>query len=126
MGWTLWIILGAISAGLSVAFGAFGAHALKVRLAPEALVTFEIGVRYQMYHAIGLIALGLVAIKIDNVAIKVSGVTMFAGMLIFSGSLYGVSLLDQRWLGMIAPIGGLLLIIGWFALAWAALAPSLP
>ncbi len=125
MGWTLWIVLGAISAGLSVVLGAFGAHALKARIAPESLVTFEIGVRYQMYHAIGLILLGLVAIKIDNVAIKIAGVTLFAGMLIFSGSLYGVSLLDQRWLGMIAPIGGLLLIIGWFALAWAALSPSL-
>ena len=78
-----------------------------------------------MYHALGLILLGLVAIKIDNLAIKIAGVTLFAGMLIFSGSLYGVSLLDQRWLGMIAPIGGLLLIIGWFALAWAALSPSL-
>jgi len=125
MGWTLWIILGSISAGLSVVLGAFGAHALKVRLPPESLATFEIGVRYQMYHAIGLIALGLIAIKIDNTAIKIAGTALFAGMLIFSGSLYGVSLFDQRWLGMVAPIGGLLLIIGWFTLAWAALAPSL-
>lgn len=125
MSWTIWIILGAISAGLSVLFGAFGAHALKSRLTAESMATFEIGVRYQMYHAIGLIALGLIAIKIDNVAIKVSGCSLFSGMLIFSGSLYGVSLLELRWMGMTAPVGGLLLMIGWFALAWAALAPSL-
>lgn len=125
MSWTIWIILGAISAGLSVVFGAFGSHALKGRLSPESLATFEIGVRYQMYHALALVALGLVAIKIDNMAIKVSGCSLFAGMLIFSGSLYGVSLLEMRWMGMTAPVGGLLLIIGWFALAWAALAPSL-
>ena len=125
MGWTIWIVLGAISGGLSVVLGAFGAHALKAKLPPEALNVFEIGVRYQMYHALALIAVGLIAIKIDHAALTVSGTTLFAGMLIFSGSLYGVALLEMRWLGMVAPVGGLLMIIGWFALAWAALAPSL-
>lgn len=125
MGWTIWVVLGAVSGGLSVVLGAFGAHALKARLSPEALNTFEIGVRYQMYHALALIAVGLIAIKIDHAALKVSGGSLFAGMLIFSGSLYGVALLEMRWLGMVAPVGGLLLIIGWFAMAWAALAPSL-
>jgi uncharacterized membrane protein YgdD (TMEM256/DUF423 family) len=125
MSWTVWIILGAISGGLSVVFGAFGAHALKGRLSAEALATFETGVRYQMYHALALIAIGLIAVKLDNTALKIAGSSVFAGMLIFSCSLYGVSLLEIRWLGMVAPIGGALLIIGWFALAWAALAPSL-
>lgn len=125
MGWTIWIVLGAFTGGLSVVLGAFGAHALKAKLSPDALAVFETGVRYQMYHALALIAVGLIAIKIDHAALKVSGGSLFTGMLLFSGSLYGVALLEMRWLGMIAPIGGLLLIIGWFAMAWAALSPSL-
>lgn len=125
MGWTIWVAMGAFYGGLSVVLGAFGAHALKAKLTPEALAIFETGARYQMYHALALIGVGLVATRIDSTALKVSGSALFAGTLIFSGSLYALSLLDIRWMGMVAPIGGLLMIIGWFALAWAVITPAL-
>jgi uncharacterized membrane protein YgdD (TMEM256/DUF423 family) len=122
--WTTWIAVGSVMAGLGVAFGAFGAHALRTRLDAEDLAIFEIGVRYQMYHALAIIACGLVALRIDNAAVKAAAICFIAGVVIFSGSLYGLTLSGQRWLGMVTPIGGFALLAGWASLAFAVLKPT--
>ena len=123
MAWTLWIALGSILGGLSVAAGAFGAHALRSRLSPEYLAVFETGARYQMYHALTLIAVGLIAVKIDNTALRVAGIAFVIGTVLFSGSLYILSLTGARAWGMVTPIGGVAFLVGWIALAVAALRP---
>lgn len=122
--WTIWTGIGCLMAGLGVAFGAFGAHALRAKLDAEDMAIFEIGVRYQMYHALALIACGLVAVRIDSPAVKAAAILFIAGTVIFSGSLYVLTLSGQRWLGMITPIGGAALIAGWAALAFAVLKPT--
>ncbi len=114
----LWIGLGAIFSGLGVGIGAFGAHALKERLDEHYLAVFETGVRYQMYHALGLFAVAFVASKINHGAVTASGWLLTAGIVIFSGSLYALSLSQVKILGAITPIGGLCFIAGWLALAW--------
>ena len=106
-------------AALGVGAGAFGAHALKGRLSPEDLAIFEIAVRYQMYHALALIALGLIATRIETTSIKVAGWAFVAGVVLFSGSLYGLVFTANRSLGMVTPLGGIALIVGWLALAVA-------
>jgi uncharacterized membrane protein YgdD (TMEM256/DUF423 family) len=111
--------LGALSAFLGVALGAFGAHALKARLTPELLVTFEVGVRYQMYHAFALLAVGWAQTRWPGAVLNASGWLFVAGTVIFSGSLYALSLTGMRWLGAVAPIGGIALLAGWLCLAWA-------
>ena len=107
--------LGAILAGLSVMAGAFGAHTLKSRIEPDVLAIFETAARYQIYHALGLILIAL--IREPSTLIGVAGWLFFAVILIFSGSLYILSLSGIRWLGAITPIGGLAFIIGWLCLA---------
>ena len=119
MSWTIWVCAGAIFAAFGVGAGAFGAHALKARLTPEYLAVFEVGVKYQMYHALALIALGLVATRIESTAIKVSGFAFIGGTLLFSGSLYALVLSGEKSLGMVTPVGGVALIVGWLALAIA-------
>lgn len=116
----LFLFLGSINAMLAVVFGAFGAHALKARLDENMLKVFHTGVEYHFYHALGLLLVGIIAlnIPITNI-IKSSGWMMFAGIIIFSGSLYLLSILNLRWLGMITPIGGLLFILSWLCLAIA-------
>ena len=121
MEWTIWVAIGAISAALSVACGAFGAHALRAHLTPENLAVFETAARYQMYHALALIAVGLLSVKVDSVAVRVAGIAFTSGSVLFSGSLYALVLSNIRALGMITPIGGLGFIVGWCALAVAAL-----
>ena len=121
MEWTIWVAIGAISAALSVACGAFGAHALRSHLTPENLAVFETAARYQMYHALALIAVGLLSVKVDSVAVRVAGIAFTSGSVLFSGSLYALVLSNIRALGMITPIGGLGFIVGWCALAVAAL-----
>ena len=116
--YTTWIITGSIFAGLAVLFGAFGAHGLKSRVSPEDLVIFETGVRYQMYHALALIVLGLIAM---NPAVNISSlpfVLFVLGIVIFSGTLYLIPLTGFRWLGAITPIGGTALIAGWMSLIY--------
>lgn len=105
-----WTVIGAVFGLTAVAAGAFGAHGLKSALSAERLVTFEVAVRYQMYHAIALVLAGI--LKADRAAW-----CFCSGILVFSGSLYLLVLLEQRWLGAITPIGGLLLIGGWLLLA---------
>jgi uncharacterized membrane protein YgdD (TMEM256/DUF423 family) len=115
----LWIALGAANAFLSVAAGAFGAHGLKARLAPDLLTIFETGARYHMYHALGLIAIGLVAQAKPSPLLSGAGWAMLAGILLFSGSLYALALTGVRALGAITPIGGLGFLAGWALLAVA-------
>jgi uncharacterized membrane protein YgdD (TMEM256/DUF423 family) len=108
---------GAISALLAVAGGAFGAHALRARLTPDLLAVFETGVRYHMYHALALLAVAWAASRWPVGAVRGAGWLFIAGTVVFSGSLYLLSLSGQRWLGAITPLGGLLLLAGWLALA---------
>ena len=113
--------LGALSALLAVAAGAFGAHALRSRMAPDTLGVFEVGARYHMYHALGLLAAAWAVTRWPGGATTIAGWLFVAGTVIFSGSLYALSLTGQRWLGAVTPLGGLAFILGWAALAWAAL-----
>lgn len=112
--------LGAVSAGLAVALGAFAAHGLRARLSPEALQTFETGARYHMYHALALLAVAWVATRWPGPAVTAAGWLFIAGTLLFSGSLYLLAVTGVRALGAITPIGGFAFILGWLALAWAA------
>jgi uncharacterized membrane protein YgdD (TMEM256/DUF423 family) len=116
----LFFALGAVLAGLSVAFGAFGAHGLKNSLSPEDLDIFETGARYQMYHALAMLAVAWAYARWEAPLIQVAGWLFVAGIVIFSGSLYALVLTGQRWLGAVTPIGGLALLAGWVLLAWAA------
>lgn len=113
--------LGSVLAGLAVLFGAFGAHALRARLTPADLATFEIGVRYQMYHALALLAVAWAMSRWEGTGLVVAGWLFVGGITVFSGSLYVLVLTGQRWLGAITPIGGVALIVGWGVLAWTAL-----
>lgn len=105
--------LGALWAALGVALGAFGAHALTEWVTPERLATFETGVRYQLFHALGLVALGTLPDRAQRAT-----PLLFAGSFVFSGSLYALVLLDAPFMGAVAPLGGALQIAGWGYLAW--------
>lgn len=109
----IFLRVGALFAALGVIAGAFGAHLLESVLTPERLETFEIAVRYQMYHALALVGLGLFR---EPMRFRKSGYLFIAGMIVFSGSLYLLVLTDTSWLGAITPIGGVALIGGWAAL----------
>jgi uncharacterized membrane protein YgdD (TMEM256/DUF423 family) len=108
--------VGAIFMALAVAFGAFGAHAVKGILTPERFDVYRTAVQYHFYHAIGLLIIGVVAFNITNQWIAWSAYSLIAGILIFSGSLYLLTLLDIGWLGAITPIGGVAFILGWIFL----------
>ena len=112
--------LGALSAFLAVAAGAFGAHALRARLAPDLLAVFETAARYQMYHALGLVAVAWAAARWPGGLIAWAGWLFVAGTVIFSGSLYALALTGVRWLGAITPLGGVAFLAGWLCLALAA------
>ena len=117
----LFILLGSCSGMLAVAFGAFGAHALKGRLDDNALGVFETAVQYHFYHTFALLAVGIIALsQPQSVMLKSSGWLFLIGLLIFSGSLYLISLTGMRWLGAVTPLGGLAFIGGWACLAAAA------
>jgi uncharacterized membrane protein YgdD (TMEM256/DUF423 family) len=117
----LFITLAAFSGMLAVAFGAFGAHALKNRLDDYALGVFQTAVQYHFYHSFALLAVGLLALnQPQTMLLKSSGSLFLLGMLIFSGSLYTLSLTGIKWLGAITPLGGLAFIAGWACLAVAS------
>ncbi len=122
--WTTWIAMGALLGMTGVAAGAFGAHALKTRVEPDMLAIFETAARYQMYHAVALVGLGLFASRIDQSMLQVSGYSFLAGTLVFSGTLYALVLTGNRSLGAITPVGGALLIFGWLMLAVVAMRAS--
>jgi uncharacterized membrane protein YgdD (TMEM256/DUF423 family) len=116
-----WLVLGAVNAFLAVAAGAFGAHALKARLAPDLLAVFETGARYHLSHALALLAVGFLAQQRPGPLTEASGWTLFAGIVLFSGSLYVLALTGVRWLGAVTPLGGLGFLAGWVLFALAAL-----
>jgi len=116
----VFLVLGSLSGLIAVAAGAFGAHTLRDRLSADLLTTFETGVRYQMYHALALLAVAWAATRWPGVLTSVAGWLFVAGTLIFSGSLYALSLSGVRWLGAITPLGGVAFIVGWLCLALAA------
>lgn len=116
----IFFALGALSALVGVAAGAFGAHGLRERLDADMLAVFEIGVRYQMYHAFGLIAAAWAHTKWPATSVVAAGWLFVVGTIVFSGSLYLLSLTGIRWLGAITPIGGVAFLAGWLCLAWAA------
>jgi uncharacterized membrane protein YgdD (TMEM256/DUF423 family) len=115
----LFYTIGSLSAFLGVALGAFAAHALKGRLDADLLVTFEIAVRYQIYHAFALLAVGWAHTRWPGAVLTASGWLFVIGTVLFSGSLYVLSLSGARWLGAITPVGGLALLAGWLCMAWA-------
>lgn len=110
---------GALLAGLAVALGAFGAHGLDGRVPPDRLATFETGVRYHMYHALALLAVGLLMRQRGGGVLRAAAWAFAAGILIFSGSLYVLVLTDTPLMGAVTPFGGVGFIAGWVLLAWA-------
>lgn len=118
----LFFILGGIFAGVAVALGAFGAHGLRDKLAVDMLQTFETAVRYQMYHAIALfvVAFALSRWQATTGLSTIAGWLFVAGIILFSGSLYLLSVTGVRWLGAITPLGGVAFIAGWVLLVLAA------
>ena len=133
-----WLCLGAILAGTAVGAGAFAAHGLdgffakkyagqereqagvKVPASQKYLADFKTGAEYQMYHALALLAVGLLALQRPAPALTVAGWSFVVGIVLFSGCLYLLTITGQRWLGMIVPLGGTAFLVGWVALAWAA------
>lgn len=116
-----YVRLGAVLGGLAVAVGAFGAHGLKTRVSAELLDIFEVGVRYHMYHALAILALGVAAPALWNSKwARLACLGWTFGVVVFSGSLYLLTLTGMRWLGAITPIGGVALIAGWAMAAIAA------
>jgi uncharacterized membrane protein YgdD (TMEM256/DUF423 family) len=113
--WTLGCTFGF----LAVVAGAFGAHALRDRLTPDLLAVFETGARYQMYHALALLAAAWGTERWAGGAAQVAGWCFVAGIVVFSGSLYLLALTGVRWLGAVTPLGGVAFLLGWGALAWA-------
>ncbi|MFQ5461057.1 MAG: DUF423 domain-containing protein [Phycisphaerae bacterium] len=117
---SMWTGIAALNGLVSVAAGAFGAHFLKSRLAAEALATFETGVRYQMVHALAIMAAAWMIARQPSRAARASACCFLVGIMLFSGSLYGLSLFEWRWLGPVTPLGGLAFLSGWALLAAAS------
>jgi uncharacterized membrane protein YgdD (TMEM256/DUF423 family) len=116
----MFFALGAASALISVGAGAFGAHALRARLSPELLAVFETGARYQMYHALGLFIAAWAVTRWPGPWAVRAGWLFVVGTLLFSGSLYALALSGVRWLGALAPFGGVAFLAGWGCLVLAS------
>jgi uncharacterized membrane protein YgdD (TMEM256/DUF423 family) len=118
----LFLILGAVNAALVVMFGAFGAHALKTRLPAEMLTVYQTGVYYHLFHALGLLIVGLLATQLPASGyLKWSGGLMLAGIVLFSGSLYLLSVAGWRVLGLVTPFGGVAFMAAWVVFSIAVL-----
>jgi uncharacterized membrane protein YgdD (TMEM256/DUF423 family) len=117
----LFIILGSLNAFLTVVLGAFGAHGLKNKLSPEMLDVYQTGVQYHMYHAIGLILVGMLSQWLSPSTLSWAGWTFMIGIVLFSGSLYVLSISGIKWLGAITPLGGLAFLLGWLFIFVAAI-----
>lgn len=114
-----WVAIGAVNGLIAVALGAFGAHILKEHLDAAQLATYEIGVRYQMVHALSLLAVSwLMSVRPSRVT-TAAGVCMLAGIILFSGSIYALTLTSWRWVWPCTPAGGASLMLGWLLLAVA-------
>ena len=112
-----WVRLGAVLMFVGVALGAFGAHALRGRLAPDMVQVFETGVRYHFYHSLALFVVGWLAETHSSQWIAGAGIAFTLGVFVFSGSLYVLSLSGVKWWGAVTPVGGLAFLIGWLLLA---------
>ena len=117
--WNLWLMIGALSGLVSVAAGAFAAHGLKGKLAADDLAVFETAARYQMYHALALLAVAWLAESRRGWTIDAAGWCFVGGTVLFSGSLYILALSGVRWLGAVTPFGGVAFLIGWACMAAA-------
>jgi len=116
------LILGAIAMFTAVALGAFGAHALKGELAPDLLAIYRTGVEYHFYHALGLLAVGLLSLRMpQSKPLRASGALMATGIVVFSGSLYLLALTGVRALGAATPFGGVAFLLAWALFALAVL-----
>jgi len=116
------IFLGSINAFFAVGLGAFGAHALKSRISSEMLDVYQTGVHYHIFHALGLILIGIIAYWLSESNLVLwSGGLILAGIIVFSGSLYILSISGIRAFGAVTPIGGVAFLAGWILLAYAAL-----
>lgn len=115
----IFFAIGSLSGAIGVAAGAFGAHSLRSRLTPEMLSVFETGVRYHLVHALALVAVSWAATRSPGPATSVAGWLFVVGTVLFSGSLYALSLTGNRALGAITPLGGVAFIAGWLLLGWA-------
>jgi uncharacterized membrane protein YgdD (TMEM256/DUF423 family) len=117
----IFLAIASVLGGISVILGAFASHALKERLSDRALEIWETGTKYQMYHALALILIALLITRLPtSTSLLVAGYAFIAGILLFCGSLYALSLSGIKWLGAITPLGGVAFIIGWICLAVAA------
>ena len=118
----IFLLLGSLAMMFAVGLGAFGAHGLKDKLSADMLAVYRTGVDYHFYHALGLLALGMIAVHLpESDLVKWSGALMAAGIVLFSGSLYLLALTGTRWLGAITPLGGAAWIVAWALLAAALL-----
>lgn len=118
----IFLLLGSLAMMFAVGLGAFGAHGLKDKLSADMLAVYRTGVDYHFYHALGLLALGMIAAHLpESDLVKWSGGLMAAGIVLFSGSLYLLALTGTRWLGAITPLGGAAWIVAWALLAAALL-----
>ena len=113
------LLSGAIFMALAILLGAFGAHALKTSLSPEMLADYKTGVEYQFYHALGLLLIGLIGFNVQSKWLQRSAILLCIGILLFSGSLYILSITGIKMIGAITPLGGLSLVTGWIFLALA-------
>jgi len=115
----IFLLLGSINAFLAVALGAFGAHGLKARVAPEMLTVWQTGVLYHLFHALGLLAVGILALQLPHSSLlRPAGWALLVGVVLFSGSLYLMVLSGVRALGMITPLGGVAFLAGWVLVAF--------
>jgi uncharacterized membrane protein YgdD (TMEM256/DUF423 family) len=121
---TVFFRIGAVSAGTAVALGAFGAHGLRAMVSPEMMAVFETGVRYQMYHALALLALGLGFARLQGRMVTAAAWLFVAGTVLFSGSLYVLTLTGTRWWGAVTPLGGVAFLAGWGLLLTARVSGS--
>ena len=104
---------------LAVALGAFGAHSLKAYISGDMMQTYKTGVEYHFYHALGLLLIGVLSVSVPSGLLNWSAILLFAGIILFSGSLYVLAITGIKWLGAITPIGGLSFIAGWILLLLA-------
>lgn len=116
------LIVGMLTMALGVVLGAFGAHGLKGKLTPEMMTVYQTAVSYHLWHGLGIIALGLLALQFPtSQGLVTAGWVMLLGLLLFSGSLYGLTLSGVKLLGAITPLGGLAFIVAWLLAAWSLL-----
>ncbi len=122
----IFLMAGSIFGGLAVAAGAFASHALKTQLSEKSQQIFETGTKYQMYHALALILVSLLLTRAEGGEglLTLAGYAFIAGIILFSGSLYGLSLSEIKWFGPITPLGGIAFLVGWGCIAVSALKSS--